>query len=39
MKITTLKGHKKAVLSLAFSKDCKLLASAGADNIIVIWNV
>ncbi len=37
--IATLRGHGKGVNQIAFSRDAKLLASAGSDNTIRIWDV
>jgi WD40 repeat protein len=38
-KVETLKEHKKAVRALAVSRDGKLLASAGDDTQILIWDL
>jgi WD40 repeat protein len=35
----TLRGHKKLVTSLAFSPDCRTLASASLDETIKLWEV
>lgn len=37
--LTSLKGHGKGVNQIAFSRDGRLLASAGTDNTIKIWEV
>jgi WD40 repeat protein len=37
--LTTLKGHKKAVISVSFSYDGKYLASGSDDGMIKLWNV
>jgi WD40 repeat protein/uncharacterized caspase-like protein len=34
-----IKGHGKAITKVAFSRDAKLIASAGSDNTIKIWDV
>ena len=35
----TLKGHTKAVYTVAYSPDGKLLASGNEDNTIKLWDV
>jgi WD40 repeat protein len=35
----TLKSHSKAVTSLAFSNDSRLLATGSYDSIIKLWDV
>ena len=34
-----IKGHGKGITTVAFSRDAKLIASAGTDNTIKIWDV
>lgn len=34
-----IKGHGKGITNVAFSRDAKLIASAGTDNTIKIWDV
>ena len=34
-----IKGHGKGISKVAFSRDAKLIASAGTDNTIKIWDV
>ena len=34
-----IKGHGKGIAKVAFSRDAKLIASAGTDNTIKIWDV
>jgi WD40 repeat protein len=36
---SVLKGHSNAVYDLAFSRDSRLLASVGADQSIIMWNL
>ena len=38
-KLSTLKGHKKDVIGVAFAKDKNLLASAGDDKKLILWDV
>ncbi len=38
-KLHTLKGHKKDVTALAFGKTKNLLASAGDDKKLILWDV
>jgi len=35
--INTLKGHKKEVVSVAISPDCKYIVSGSGDNTIIVW--
>ena len=37
--IGTIKGHGKGINNVVFSRDAKLIASAGTDNTIKIWDV
>lgn len=37
--IGTIKGHGKGISDVVFSRDAKLIASAGTDNTIKIWDV
>ena len=34
-----IKGHGKGINDVVFSRDAKLIASAGTDNTIKIWDV
>jgi WD40 repeat protein len=38
-KAQKLKGHSKLVLAVAFSCDCRRIASASADHTIIVWNL
>jgi WD40 repeat protein len=37
--IGTIKGHGKGITDVAFSRDSKMIASAGTDNTIKLWEV
>src|SRR5580765_4035298 len=37
--IGAIKGHGKGIVDVVFSRDAKLIASAGSDNTIKIWDV
>lgn len=37
--IRSLKGHKESVMSLDLHPTCKYVASAGMDNIILLWDL
>lgn len=37
--IRTLKGHKESIMSLDLHPTCKYAASAGMDNVILLWDL
>lgn len=37
--VATIKGHGKGINDVVFSRDARLIASAGTDNTIKIWDV
>lgn len=37
--IRCLKGHCESITTLDLHPSCKLIASAGMDNIILLWNL
>ena len=37
--IRSLKGHKESIMSLDLHPTCKYVASAGMDNVILLWDL
>lgn len=37
--IRSLKGHKESIMSLDLHPTCKYVASAGMDNVILLWDM
>jgi len=37
--IRTLKGHKESIMTLDLHPTCRYVASAGMDNIILLWDL
>ena len=37
--IRSLKGHKESIMSIDLHPTCKYVASAGMDNVILLWDI
>jgi centriolar protein POC1 len=37
--IRSLRGHKESISALSFHPGCRYVASAGMDNIVMLWDI
>jgi|JI6StandDraft_1071083.scaffolds.fasta_scaffold14489_7 centriolar protein POC1 len=37
--IRSLRGHKESICALSFHPGCRYVASAGMDNLVMLWDL